>query len=164
MPNYQNGKIYKLVSDMTDKVYYGSTTQRLCNRKAKHICNYNLYKKGKYKYLTSFEIVKYDSCQIILCENYPCDSVEKLRAREREYIESNTCINKAIPNRTKKEYSKSISENRKVYMKEYKNNNKDSLSYRLQKSKCECGTIVSYQNKSAHKKSKKHLAFIAAKN
>ena len=36
MVNYQNGKIYKLVNNVNDKIYIGSTTQKLCNRKNTH--------------------------------------------------------------------------------------------------------------------------------
>ena len=36
MPNYQNGKIYKLVSPHTDEIYIGSTVARLCKRFGNH--------------------------------------------------------------------------------------------------------------------------------
>jgi hypothetical protein len=36
MPDYENGKIYKLVNEVDDEIYIGSTTVRLCNRKSKH--------------------------------------------------------------------------------------------------------------------------------
>ena len=37
MVNYSNGKIYKIVSNNTDKIYIGSTTVKLAVRKARHI-------------------------------------------------------------------------------------------------------------------------------
>jgi len=46
MVNYKNGKIYKLINhSMPDIVYYGSTTQKLCNRLTGHKDNFK-YKKN----------------------------------------------------------------------------------------------------------------------
>ena len=37
MPDYNNGKIYKIISSYTDKIYVGSTTEkRLCDRFSGH--------------------------------------------------------------------------------------------------------------------------------
>ena len=47
MVNYQNGKIYKLVSSFTDEVYYGSTTQPLHVRKGGHKKDYKGWKNDK---------------------------------------------------------------------------------------------------------------------
>ena len=56
--DYQNGKIYKIVSNQTDKIYIGSTAcPRLCTRLAQHKSNYNQWKRGKYCKMTSFEII-----------------------------------------------------------------------------------------------------------
>ena len=43
MPNYQNGKIYKLVCDDPEKIYIGSTTQRLSARLSSHKKKKNFY-------------------------------------------------------------------------------------------------------------------------
>ena len=46
MPNYQDGKIYMIRSKNNEyECYYGSTTQTLANRMAKHITS---YKTGNY--------------------------------------------------------------------------------------------------------------------
>ena len=37
---YNNGKIYKIVSDSTDKIYVGSTTQPLSKRHYEHKKNF----------------------------------------------------------------------------------------------------------------------------
>ena len=44
MPNYKNGKMYKLICNNTGKIYIGSTTVLLCKRLAGHV---NAYKKDK---------------------------------------------------------------------------------------------------------------------
>jgi len=41
MPDYQNGKIYKIWSPEGDDIYIGSTTEILCRRLAAHKSNYN---------------------------------------------------------------------------------------------------------------------------
>lgn len=110
--DYKNGKIYKIINDENEDVYYGSTIQTLKERFESHKNDYKVYLNGKYDYVTSFEIVKYSSCKIILVENFPCKSRYELEVRERYYIEKYKCVNKIVPTRT---------------CKEWKNDNKDIL-------------------------------------
>ena len=128
MSKYQNSKVYKIISNSNpDLVYYGSTYCKLSNRLAKHKSSYKLYLKRNLKYMTSFLLVKLDDCKIILVEKYPCIDKEELRMRERFYIENNPCVNKNIPSRTRKEYSKIYRENNiekeKERHKKYRENN-----------------------------------------
>ena len=98
------GKVYKIVSDSTDKVYYGSTKQPLYKRLYGHKSTYNRYLKGKRPgKTTSFEIMKFGDAQIFLVEELECTSKEQLHARERFHIESNECVNHVHPGRTAKE-------------------------------------------------------------
>ena len=73
---YQRGKVYKLISNQTDAVYYGSTIEdTLTNRLSGHRRGYKCWLNGKhYYYVTSFEILKYEDCKIILVESYPCNT------------------------------------------------------------------------------------------
>jgi len=83
MNKYQDGKIYKLTSKQTDKIYVGSTIQTLNKRLTNHICdmkNVNLY-------MSSGEILKYDDAIIELIEDYPCDSKTELEKREQHYMD-----------------------------------------------------------------------------
>ena len=59
-------------------------------------------------------------------EDFPCDNKYELKARERNYIEGNLCINKNIPNRTNKEWKNVNEEKIKEFHKIYyeKNNTK----------------------------------------
>jgi hypothetical protein len=44
MVNYQEGKIYKIISPLTDKIYVGSTTKKyLSERLCRHLCDYKRY-------------------------------------------------------------------------------------------------------------------------
>lgn len=102
---YQNGKIYKLVSDVSDDVYYGSTCMPLAKRLYEHKKAYRQYKKGRGNYVTSFKILEWglDNCDIVLVEEYPCDNKMQLLKRERHYIENLNCVNKCVPARSKGE-------------------------------------------------------------
>ncbi len=96
---YKNGKIYKLVSDMTDDIYIGSCCIPLCKRLYKHKVNNEMYKEGKRKHKcsASFLFELGGEVKIILLEEFPTDSKEKLLARERIHIENNKCVNMNLP-------------------------------------------------------------------
>tara|TARA_R110001592_G_scaffold340298_1_gene628392 strand:+ start:40 stop:783 length:744 start_codon:yes stop_codon:yes gene_type:complete len=121
--DYSKSKIYKIVCDTTGLIYIGSTVETLCRRLSGHRSDYKRYLKGKYSFLTSFDILKNDNYKIILIENCPCNSKEELHREERKYIESIECVNKNIPTRTDKEYR----EINKDKMKEYYEINKDKI-------------------------------------
>ena len=125
MVNYQNSKIYRIVCNTTGLTYYGSTCENtLARRLSKHKAKYNQYLNGKKIFITSFDILKNNNYEIILVENYPCNSKDELHSRERFYIENNECVNKVVPNRTFKEYYQAnkdkYTENRKHYYQENK--------------------------------------------
>ena len=103
MPDYSNGKVYKLVCDTTQKIYIGSTTLRLCQRLAQHKIDFRLYTNGNKRYSISYEILENNNYQIVLLENVKCDNREELLQRERFYIENMECVNKCIPIRGKVE-------------------------------------------------------------
>jgi hypothetical protein len=119
MPNYQKGKIYKLFSPSKGLVYYGSTTERLSTRLAKHIYTY----KNQDKYNG-----KRDACVIIECDDYkielvkdfPCNNKQQLAREEGIYIRNNPCINKFIAGRTASEYRADNADKIKEYYKKYK--------------------------------------------
>ena len=57
--DYQLGKIYKIVCNITGSVYIGSTCEnRLSRRLSHHVNNYRLFLSGKTNYTSSFEIIK----------------------------------------------------------------------------------------------------------
>lgn len=127
--DYQNGKIYKIVSFTTDDVYIGSTCEKyLSNRLGGHRKAYKSYLNGKHNYSTSFKLLENDDYDIILVENYPCNNNHELLARERYWIENTeNCVNKNIPNRTIKEYRHDNKDKISEYQKEYREDNKDKI-------------------------------------
>ena len=135
MPDYSKAKIYKIYSYENDDVYYGSTCETLSQRMTRHRSYLKSYKEGKGKYITSIQILEFESAKIELVENYPCNSKEELLQREGYYIRNNNCVNKYIPDRTKKEYNKAYreannekyTEYQKIYMREKRALKKEQL-------------------------------------
>ena len=107
MVNYLNGKIYKLVTPYSSKVYVGSTTSTLYKRLGEHKCHYKewILNPEKYAYRTSFDIYDFDEdcVKIVLLEECPCDNRDQLCKREYEYITTLDCVNKMITGRTNKQ-------------------------------------------------------------
>ena len=151
---------------------------RLCERLAGHKKAYKRYKDGKIKKkVTSFQILENNNYEIVLIENYPCESKDQLHKRERHHIENNLCVNKTIPTRTDAEYQEA---NREIINKKsldryyanherfkqrnlelyYKNREKNNERLKLIKDECECGSLFRHADKSKHLKTLKHCQFI----
>jgi len=160
---YNRGKIYKILSNVTNEVYFGSTTEpTLARRLSNHKSSYNYYLKDKTRdYMTSFKILETGNYEIILVESCNCNSKDELRARERYYVENNECVNRCTPGRTKKEYIEDTKEHIKKYEKQYREANKEIIHSKYNvKYDCECGGRYTHGHKFRHNHSKKHLAFI----
>ena len=186
MPNYQNGKIYKIESYIGNCIYYGSTTQQLSYRMSGHR---RVYKNGKG--ITSSKVLQYPDAKIYLVELYPCNSKIELHMREGYYIKNNDCVNKYIAGRTIKEWrndnKEKIKKNKSQYYednkdiitkhnKQYRDDNKDKIlkhnkqyyiknkeKIKIQSSKqciCICGSIHRLVDKSRHMKTKKHISYM----
>ena len=127
--DYQNGRIYKIISDETNKIYIGSTTQPLSKRLSVHKAHYKQYLEGRYHKVSSFDLISLGPVQIILIEACPCNSKEELEARERHYINENKniVVNKVHPTRTVKEYYLENKEDKLKYQKEYRQENKEKI-------------------------------------
>ena len=131
MPDYNNGKIYKIIDSENKVIYIGSTTEKLCNRYAKH----------KHKAIGN---------KIILIELCPCNSREELVKREQELIEQyDNLLNKFRAYRTEEEY--------KEYDKKYREANKNKI---LEKAKLyrETNKVkISEKKKEQYQKSKEKI-------
>ena len=177
MPDYQLGKIYKIVDNTNGNIYVGSTTRpTLAMRLAKHVSNCKSWKDGKRTFTTSFKIIENQNYDIVLLEKYPCDSKDELHKRERHYIETLNCVNKYVVGRTRQEYRQIHKDQKKDYDKDYREKNKEKIT--LQKSEyyqnnkekiserekikciCPCGKTYRRSDKSQHEKTKFHQNFI----
>jgi hypothetical protein len=128
MPDYANGKIYKIVCNTTGLVYVGSTCElRLARRLVGHRSDFTGFNNGsKHKhYRTSFEVMKQNNYEIILIELFNCETKDELTARERYYIETTECVNKIVPTRTRQERDETNKDAISVRRKAYRENNID---------------------------------------
>jgi hypothetical protein len=171
---YAGGKIYTIRSHQTDKFYIGSTCLPLHKRLWLHRRDYNLFVKGKFHNISSFDIIKFDDHYIELLENFNCNNKEELTKKEgdliRQYkneivnikIEGRTLKeyredNKDVLNQKRKQYNQDNKDKIKIYQKEYREDNKDTLN---QKHICECGGKFTKKYKSIHLKTNKHIEFM----
>jgi len=134
MPDYQLGKIYRIVCNTTGLNYYGSTCEpTLARRLAGHWGDFKLWKNGKLKTaIRSFRVLENNNYEIVLVEIFPCNSKMELHQRERFFIENNNCVNKVIPTRTLVEYK---TDNKEILIEKkiiYSIENKDKI---IQKNK-----------------------------
>ena len=132
MPNYQDGKIYKITGtndEGKELIYIGSTVQKLCVRFGGH-------KKDMKndKNVTSQQVLICSNCLITLIELFPCNSKEELLMRERYYYDLYDCVNKMKPillEGEKKEYEKEYyienADKKKENVKQYRIENADKI-------------------------------------
>ena len=173
---YQRGKIYKIISNQTEDVYFGSTIEIvLSNRLAKHRNNYRSWLEEKFPYLSSFEILKHDNARIVLVESFPCTSRYELIGREQFYIDNNECVNKhkAYSGLDKKHYQQKYRDDHRVEAKEYNAQyRKDNRERKIQKDRqyyndivknkrvvCDCGGNYMQSYKLAHQRTRMHRVY-----
>lgn len=145
MNKYIDGKIYKIKCNITGDVYIGSTCKTLNERISRHECNYKSYKKDNYNFVTSFKILQNNDYNIELIRLCPCDNKKELHEIEKYYIINNECINKYIPNRTRKEH---------YIHNKIKINEKQNFKHT-----CECGGRFTYSNKKRHERTIIHKCY-----
>ena len=101
MPDYSKGKIYKILNNIDDEIYVGSTIKTLSQRMASHrsLANFNPYNK-LYKHMIDIGIDKF---YIELVENYPCNNNDELRGKEGHVIRQCGTLNSRIECRKRRE-------------------------------------------------------------
>lgn len=147
--NYQNGKLYKLKTAVSPLIYVGSTTKEyLCQRQSNHKANWKRYKAGKGNYISAFDLFDLGDVEIILLENFPCNSKDELHAREDYWIQQNKaiCVNKNGAVRDAPAVA--------LYAKNY------HIIGRQKMMTCECGKTFQCYSEWRHIKTKKHQEFM----
>ena len=128
MPNYQEGKIYKIYNVVNDDFYVGSTTRKLSERMADHRACIHSKKSQHLLIYKAFREHGVESFYIELIEKCPCHDIEELRKKEGEYIRQlKPSLNKFIAGRTKQEYYENNKEYINEHMHEYYENNKEYI-------------------------------------
>ena len=136
MPDYQEGKIYKITSEqLPGKCYIGSTAQTLKNRLYGHRGDYKRYLKGTRPNMTSSIIICYSDAKITLLEDFPCESKKELEKREgvimKCYMEDNELddvVNKYLVGRSGKEWEIDNKERVAATKKVWREANKEHIS------------------------------------
>jgi len=130
---YNHSKIYKICSNLTNKIYIGSTTQSIKQRLSEHVAHYKLYNKNNNdKYMSSYEIIKLGDYYVVLIEECNFNNKQQLENREGEIMKLNinNVINNRIAGRTLKEYQNDNKAQIKEYKKQYIIDNKEILAER----------------------------------
>ena len=182
MTNYNLAKIYKIVRKSDDLLLYvGSTCEpMLCRRLDKHK-GMSKQKPNIRVYKSITDNGGWENHQILLIKLYPCNSRDELHSEESRFIRAlNPIGNKNIPMRTSKDYYLDNCENIKSRVNNFRKENPEIIKERKrlerikhiekyqqyyienkekknQKIYCCCGSTYTYQHKSNHFKSKKHI-------
>lgn len=183
MNRYANGKIYMIESPSAGLCYYGSTCLPLHKRLHAHKRHHKNFTNGIGRCITSFKILENEDYKIVLVEEYPCENKQQLLARESHYIRTNECVNKCIPDRTRKQYREDNQEILAEKAKQYHENNKETVANRKkqhyqnnlelmrqrredgkEKRKqtivCICGSHIQKYEIARHERTSKHIEFI----
>ena len=177
----KTGYIYSLTCNNPNLIYYGSTINQLNERLSKH-----KYDFKNNNCVSSKILFEWGNVKINMIEEIEFEDKKELLDRESYYIKNLKCVNKEIPNRSKKEY---YCDNRKkilTHCKEYYGKNKEKIKkrekkyYEKNKEKkkqyfidnkekinekkkkkitCDCGSEVRTSDISKHKKSQKHKVY-----
>ena len=174
MPNYANGKVYKICSYNSDDVYYGSTCLKLCQRLAKHVSDWKIFKLKNRQRVTSFSILEQGNYYIELVETVSCASKEELHIREKYWIKNNNCVNYyknlcRTPNERKQHDATYYQNNKqeirdwgiqyrtlnkdiiKIRKKEYRGKNAEKIkAHRSEYILCDCGKYYTRAKRTIH--------------
>ena len=177
--DYSTGKIYKIWSFNSDKIYIGSTIQALSERLRGHERCLKHYKKTGKKYCGSYIILENEHYDIELIEYCPCKTKDELYRREGELQREMNCVNQLIAGRTKKEHYEDNKEEISKKNKEYREKNPDIIiknrkkyyEKNIDKIKerkkiriiCECGQDIAKVKKARHIKSLLHINLMEEK-
>ena len=182
------GRIYKITSSNTEKVYIGSTTKKLTERLRRHEIDYKAFQNGKQHFIKSYDILEHGDYKIELLEKIEYEAKTELFKREGYYIRKyrDICVNRCVAGRTYKQYYKDNAHkirevNRQYYrdnadkIKQYCKDNiekikdrhrqyrKDNMvkitEQRKEKFECVCGKTYTRSHKIRHEKSQIHIAF-----
>jgi len=186
--DYSKAKIYKIINDVNDEIYVGSTVLTLSQRMAHHKEKSVRYPDRKlYKFISNNG--GWCHFKIILIEDYPCERRDQMVQREQYYkdflkatlndfncygLDKNRRHDTVI--RYRKQYNEINKEALKEYMEKYYESNKENIKqsrnqyynsnidkikeYRGKVHICVCGKEYTNNHKKRHEQTKRHQDFI----
>lgn len=143
------GFIYKLTCSQTSNSYFGSTTKPN-ERLRGHLSPNN-------KCMSRFLINP--TMEVIEEIEYNPNNNRPLLLAERSYIESNSCVNKKVPLRSRLELYNIKKQNPNFFKNMYIQRGGIAYNIRTRKT-CECGGVYIQRNKKRHLETEKHKNFI----
>jgi len=162
--DYSKGLIYKLCckDPIIENIYIGSTTNfRVRKNKHKSDCNNTSSKGFNYNvYRFIRENGGFENWDMILIENYNCNSKKELDSKEREYVDKlKPSLNTIIPSRTNKEWQEDNKDKINLKKKKFYQRNTNLISQRKKINViCEyCKIVVRKYSLNRHQKTKKCL-------
>jgi len=144
--NYKNGKIYKIVCNITGEIYIGSCITTLVKRFYQH--------KHKRNKCSSKQITDRGDCVIVLIEAFPCDNKSELFQRERYHYDLIPNINRNRPFITEEE---SIESNRECKKARYEANTEAILAKHKAYNEVNKEAVATYHKK-YYEKNKEAIA------
>ena len=137
MCDYSNGKIYRMVNNIDNEEYIGSTTSTLVKRKYQHkVFSTRTPNTLVYKH---FNKIGWENVEIILIESCPCENRDELLRRERFWFdELKPSLNKNRPYVSDEEKKEYITGNKEKLAKKaiiYYQNNKEKIAGYYQNNK-----------------------------
>ena len=161
--DYKNSVIYKIVckdKDITD-CYVGSSCSPTSRKSAhKSTCN---NEKGKDYNIPVYRFIRdkggWNNWDFVIIEKYPCNDKTELRIRERYWFEKlQATLNDRYPQRSDTEWRKNNKEQIGKLMKEYYEENKDTILQKVKKHYENNKEQISKYNKEYRTKNKEKLA------
>lgn len=184
--DYANGKVYKIVNDIDDEIYVGSTRDSLCKRMSSHrsMAKNPLGKYSQGKIYQKMRGCGIEHFRIVLVEEYPCKNKDQLRAREEYWRKELQATLNSVSAYTskeeakkrnndyyhehhdyflqkKREYNKKNKEEINKKNREYHKVNKEKIAKHQQEHHfCECGYTYAQNHKQRHLRSKQHAWYM----
>lgn len=163
--------IYKITSPDGSKVYVGSTTQSVAQRKAKHKSDYACIKKGtKAKRCRSYNLFEefgFENCLFETIETLHEATKEQKLLRERHWIEAigtlgqnRPVVNEEEKKELKAQYHRRLkAEKPEVFKQRAKAHYEATKEERKEVHQCECGGQWTGHHKNRHLLSRQHKLF-----
>ena len=176
---YNHTKIYKLVDQVNQYFYIGSTTNSLSKRRAEHKAD-SLRQPDRLLY-KHFNKIGWESIKIILIEEHTLENKDQQMREEdkiiQQYINDDKCLNSNRACHNSNEYYQLHKEERlennkiwkinnpeqtKIIMKKcYDKNREKYLEQKRQSYICDCGAeLAKGTRKKFHEQTKKHQEFL----
>ena len=131
--DYSNGKIYCIRNNVDDDIYIGSTTQALSKRMVKHRSKVESKEANHYKLYQKMKNIGVENFYIELIKDFPCETLEQLRAEEGKFIREMGTLSFMVAGRDRKQHYEENKEEILAKQKEKYEENKETILERNKK-------------------------------